>query len=44
MLTNYLESQQLDEGYLSIFDHTEIKKWANEWITVQGKRIFMIWV
>jgi PD-(D/E)XK nuclease superfamily len=43
-LTDYLESQQLNEGYLLIFDHAEIKKWANEWITVQGKRIFMIWV
>jgi PD-(D/E)XK nuclease superfamily len=43
-LTNYLESQQLNEGYLLIFDHAEVKKWANEWITVQGKRIFMIWV
>jgi hypothetical protein len=43
-LTNYLESQQLNEGYLLIFDHAEIKKWANDWITVQGKRIFMIWV
>jgi AAA-like domain len=43
-LTDYLESQQLDEGYLLIFDHAEVKKWANEWITAQGKRIFMIWV
>jgi hypothetical protein len=43
-LTDYLESQQLNEGYLLIFDHAEIKKWANEWITVHGKRIFMIWV
>jgi hypothetical protein len=43
-LTDYLESQQLNEGYLLIFDHAEVKKWANEWITVQGKRIFMIWV
>jgi hypothetical protein len=43
-LTDYLESQQLQEGYLLIFDHAEVKKWANEWITVQGKRIFMIWV
>jgi hypothetical protein len=43
-LTDYLESQQLEEGYLLIFDHAEIKKWANEWIVSQGKRIFMIWV
>jgi hypothetical protein len=43
-LTNYLESQQLSEGYLLIFDHAEVKKWANEWIEAQGKRIFMIWV
>jgi hypothetical protein len=43
-LTDYLESQQLEEGYLLIFDHAEVKKWANEWIVSQGKRIFMIWV
>ncbi|MEN9612936.1 MAG: hypothetical protein RLZZ628_3750 [Bacteroidota bacterium] len=43
-LTDYLESQQLTEGYLLIFDHAEIKNWANEWIISQGKRIFMIWV
>jgi hypothetical protein len=43
-LTNYLESQQLSEGYLLIFDHVEVKKWANEWIVAHGKRIFMIWV
>jgi hypothetical protein len=43
-LTNYLESQQLSEGYLLIFDHTEVKKWASEWIEAQDKRIFVIWV
>ncbi|MEN9611857.1 MAG: hypothetical protein RLZZ628_2671 [Bacteroidota bacterium] len=43
-LTDYLESQQLTEGYLLIFDHAEVKNWANEWIISQGKRIFMIWV
>jgi hypothetical protein len=43
-LTDYLESQQLNEGYLLIFDHAEVKKWANEWIEAQGKRIFTIWV
>jgi AAA-like domain len=43
-LADYLESQQLSEGYLLIFDHAEIKKWTNDWITIQGKRIFMIWV
>jgi hypothetical protein len=39
-----LESQQLSEGYLLIFDHTEVKKWASEWIEAQDKRIFVIWV
>jgi hypothetical protein len=43
-LNDYLDSQQLNEGYLLIFDHNEIKNWATEWITVHGKRIFMIWV
>ncbi|MEO0043237.1 MAG: hypothetical protein RL329_2685 [Bacteroidota bacterium] len=43
-LTDYLQSQQLSEGYLLIFDHAETKNWSNEWITSQGKRIFLIWV
>jgi hypothetical protein len=43
-LANYLESQQLTEGYLLIFDHAEIKNWANDWITVQGKQIFLVWI
>jgi AAA-like domain/PD-(D/E)XK nuclease superfamily len=43
-LANYLEAQQLNEGYLLIFDHTNIKKWQHEWIMVAGKRIFAAWV
>jgi hypothetical protein len=43
-LNDYLESQQLSEGYLLIFDHSEVKKWTSEWIEVDGKRIFIIWV
>jgi AAA-like domain/PD-(D/E)XK nuclease superfamily len=43
-LANYLESQQLAEGYLLIFDHAKIKNWATDEITVLNKRIFMVWV
>jgi PD-(D/E)XK nuclease superfamily len=43
-LANYLESQQLAEGYLMIFDHAKIKNWATDEITVLNKRIFMVWV
>jgi PD-(D/E)XK nuclease superfamily len=43
-LANYLETQQLNEGYLLIFDHAKVKNWASEWTTVQNKQIFMVWV
>jgi AAA-like domain/PD-(D/E)XK nuclease superfamily len=43
-LANYLETQQVSDGYLLIFDHAKVKNWASEWTTVQGKQIFMVWV
>ena len=43
-LADYLEIQSLTEGYLLIFDHSEIKNWDSAWIEVQGKRIFQVWV
>jgi AAA-like domain len=43
-LGDYLESQQLSEGYLLIFDHAKVKNWASEWTTVQNKQVFMVWV
>jgi hypothetical protein len=43
-LTDYLDRQGLNEGYLLIFDHSEVKKWHSEWIESAGKKIFMVWV
>jgi hypothetical protein len=43
-LANYLETQQVTEGYLLIFDHAKVKNWDSEWTTVQNKSIFMVWV
>jgi PD-(D/E)XK nuclease superfamily len=43
-LADYLESQQMNEGYLLIFDHHKIKNWAYEPTIEKGKRIFMVWV
>ena len=43
-LADYLESQQMDEGYLLVFDHHKIKNWACESTIENGKRIFMVWV
>jgi AAA-like domain/PD-(D/E)XK nuclease superfamily len=43
-LANYLETQQVSEGYLLIFDHAKIKNWASEEITFQNKKIFIVWV
>ena len=43
-LTDYLDRQNLDEGYLLVFDHSEVKKWDSDWIEVNGKKVFMAWV
>ena len=43
-LTDYLEKQSVTEGYLLIFDHSEIKNWRSEWVEVAGKKIFAVWV
>ena len=39
-LTDYLERQGLQTGYLLIFDHSKRKSWKKDWIEVDGKRIF----
>ena len=43
-LADYLEDQNLDEGYLLIFDHSEIKKWQSERLEVKGKKVLAVWV
>ncbi len=43
-LADYLTFQNLNAGYLIIFDHSEIKNWKSEWIETQGKKIFAVWV
>jgi hypothetical protein len=43
-LTDYLDRQHLEEGYLLIFDHSEVKNWKTEWIEANGKRILAAWV
>ena len=43
-LTDYLDRQNLNEGYLLVFDHSEVKKWDSDWIEVNGKKVFMVWV
>ena len=43
-LSDYLDRLALTEGYLVIFDHATIKSWKSEWLTVEDKKIFAIWV
>ena len=43
-LADYLEKQDLDTGYLVIFDYRRKQKWTSEWIEINGKRIFAIWL
>ena len=43
-LGNYLDRQQLPEGFLVIFEQTAIKSWKKGWLRVNGKRVFGVWV
>ena len=41
-LTDYLERQHLQTGYLLIFDHSKKKTWKKEWTEFEGKRILEV--
>ena len=43
-LADYLDRQNLNEGYLLIFDHSEVKNWHSEWLEFDEKKIFAVWV
>ena len=43
-LSDYLDRQNLNDGYLLIFDHSEVKNWQSEWVDFKGKKIFIVWV
>jgi AAA-like domain len=43
-LADYLERQNLSEGYLLIFDHSEVKNWHSEWLDASGKKVLAAWV
>ncbi len=43
-LADYLDRQNLNEGYLLIFDHSEVKNWHSGWTESQGKKVFVAWV
>ena len=43
-LSDYLDRQNLTEGYLLIFDHAEVKNWHSEWIEINGKKVLVAWV
>ena len=43
-LHDYLDKQALDEGFLLVFDHSEVKNWHSEWVNVHQKKVFVAWV
>ena len=43
-LADYLEKQAINEGFLLIFDHSGVKNWDSKWETVNGKKVFVVWV
>ena len=43
-LSDYLDRLSLTEGYLLIFDNAKRKSWKKEWVEVEGKKVFVVWV
>ncbi len=43
-LADYLDRQEVDEGYLLIFEAEKEKTHRQEWIEHRGKRVFAVWV
>jgi energy-coupling factor transporter ATP-binding protein EcfA2 len=43
-LADYLDRQNLNEGYLVIFDHSATKSWQTDRREIKGKNIFIVWV
>ncbi|HBY20874.1 MAG: hypothetical protein A2Y24_07215 [Clostridiales bacterium GWE2_32_10] len=41
-LAEYIEIKNMDEGYMVMFDFNKKKRYKNEWIEVEGKRIYEI--
>ena len=41
-LADYLDRQNLQLGYLLIFDHSKKKSWGKDWRDVEGKRILWL--
>ena len=42
-LGNYLQQQNLTEGYLLIFNFNQSKEWKSERLAFDGKKIFAVW-
>ena len=43
-LGDYMDRQQLPEGFLVVFEQKNEKTWKKGWLRVNGKRIFAVWV
>lgn len=43
-LADYLERQAVDTGYLVIFDFRKEMDYKSEWVNIDGKRVFTVWV
>jgi hypothetical protein len=43
-LSDYLDRQDLPEGFLVIFEQNVEKTWKKRWIKANGKKVFAVWV
>lgn len=43
-LSDYMDNLGMTEGYLVIFNHNKKKTWKTEWIELEKKKIFAVWV
>ena len=43
-LKNYLDLENADEGYLVVYDKREEKEYKSEWIDLENRKVFGVWV
>ncbi len=43
-LSDYMNNLGITEGHLVIFNYNKKKTWKTEWIELNGKKIFAVWV
>lgn len=43
-ICGYLEREQMDTGFMLIFEHNITKTWKQKWLEIGDKKVFVVWV